>query len=85
MVDGKPMLVEAFPLGEFDVARDGIVFVSGKEQLDPWLGREPLYWRRSHFHWTPVAHRIAGEALARTILERQLLVPTTVQSARTAG
>ena len=73
LVDGTRTLVEAFPLGEFDVAREGIAFVSGKQLLDPWLDRELLYWTRSHFHWTPFSHRLSGEALARTILERRLL------------
>jgi lysophospholipase L1-like esterase len=73
-VDGKRALVEAFPIGQFDVAREGLAFVSGKEFLDPYLGRERLYWTRSHFHWTPFAHRVSGEALARVVLERKLLV-----------
>lgn len=66
-------LVDAFPLAEFDVNRPGLVFFSAKEVLDPYLGKEKLYWTRSHGHWTPLAHRLDGEALARIVLERNLL------------
>jgi lysophospholipase L1-like esterase len=72
-VDAEIRLAEAFPLAEFDVAREGLAFVSAKELLDPWMAREQLYWTRSHFHWTPFAHRLSGEALSRVILERKLL------------
>ncbi len=72
---GESRLVDAFPLAEFNVARGGLAFVSAKELLDPLEGHEQLYWTRSHFHWTPLAHRIAGEGIARVILERKLLQP----------
>lgn len=69
--DGK--LVDSFPLADFDVKRPGILYLPTKELLDPLEGKELLYWRRSHHHWTPLAHRLAGEELARRILAAGLL------------
>lgn len=66
-------LVDSFPLDLFDVKRPGILFVAPKEILDPLEGKELLYWRRSHHHWTPLAHRLAGEELAKRILAAGLL------------
>lgn len=66
-------LVDSFPLELFDVKRPGILFLSSKEILDPLEGKELLYWRRSHHHWTPLAHRLAGEELAKRILAAGLL------------
>jgi len=66
-------LVELFPLDEFDVQRPGIHFLAAKPLLDPEVGRTLLYYTRSHGHWTPAAHRIAGEALARLVVEQNLL------------
>jgi lysophospholipase L1-like esterase len=72
-VAGPTALVDTFPLAEFDVNRPGLVFFSAKEALDPYVGKDKLYWTRSHGHWTPLAHRLDGEALARIVLERDLL------------
>jgi len=72
-------LVDSFPIGEFDVKRPGIEFLAMKALLDPLESKRPLetkdllYWRRSHHHWTPLAHRISGEALAQRILAAGLL------------
>jgi lysophospholipase L1-like esterase len=66
-------LVELFPLDEFDVHRPGIHFLAAKPLLDPEVGRTLLYYTRSHGHWTPAAHRIAGDALARLVVEQDLL------------
>jgi hypothetical protein len=66
-------IAECFPLEEFDVHRPGLEFVSTYDLLQPWNGKELLYWRRSHHHWTPFAHRLAGEELARRILDKKLL------------
>lgn len=71
--DGKPALHELFPLDEFDVERPGIAFFPARSVLEPSLGREPLYHLRSHGHWTPYSHRLAGEALAALVVERGLL------------
>ena len=67
-----PQLVDRFPL-EFDVGLDGIDFLSAKQVLEPHLGEQPLYWLRSHRHWTPFSHRQSGRALAKRIDERGLL------------
>jgi lysophospholipase L1-like esterase len=66
-------LVEMFPLAEFDVHRPGLAFVSAKEVLDPSVGRELLYWRRSDGHWTPYASAASGRALADVIRRERLL------------
>lgn len=66
-------LLELFPLGDFDVARPGLAFFPAKSVLDPLAGKELLYYLRSHGHWTPLAHRLSGEALARVVVERGLL------------
>ena len=66
-------LAEWFLLELFDVHRPGFEFVSTIDLLRPWNGKELLYWRRSHHHWTPFAHRLAGEELARRILDKKLL------------
>ena len=62
-----PALRDAFPYGEFSVEQQGLKFVRCEEFLAPWLGKELLYWTRSHFHWTPFAHRLSGERLAEVI------------------
>lgn len=71
--DGSPMLVDKFPLGAFDTRRPGLAFLSMREILEPHLGRELLYWKRSHSHWTPFSHARSGEALAELVLRERLL------------
>lgn len=71
--DDPLRLVDVFPRERFDGEREGLLYVSSKEVLEPHLGETLLYWTRSHWHWTPFSHRLAGEALARRILERNLL------------
>jgi lysophospholipase L1-like esterase len=75
-IDGmKVVLVEMFPLAEFPTERPGLLFFSAKSVLDPAVGRELLYYLRSHGHWTPYSHRVDGEALAERILAAGLLAP----------
>lgn len=69
-VGSPPRLVDAFPRERLDLERPGLAYLSSKEVLEPHLGEELLYWTRSHWHWTPVSHRLAGEALADRILAR---------------
>ena len=68
-------LKEQFPLEQFDTNRRGISFLSGKKMLDPHVTKQPLFWdwRRSHGHWTAFSHELSGRALARLILDRNLL------------
>jgi hypothetical protein len=68
-------LVELFPIDRFDADRGGILFVPSREILLPYLesSDEQLYWNRSHGHWTPFSHRVAGGAMARAILESKWL------------
>lgn len=66
-------LLDQFPLETFDVGREGITFFPTRSVLEPQLGRTPLYHLRSHGHWTPESHRLAGESLARLVSERRLL------------
>lgn len=71
--DDRTKLIDAFPYEHFDVERPGLHFFAAKDILAPHSARELLYWERSHSHWTPFAHRLAGKALADLILSRQLL------------
>jgi GDSL-like Lipase/Acylhydrolase family len=64
-----PTLRDDFPYAEFPVDQEGMRFVRIEEFLSPWLGKELLYWTRSHFHWTPFAHRLSGERLAEVIAQ----------------
>jgi lysophospholipase L1-like esterase len=66
-------LYEVFPLAEFDVNRPGLVFLPAKSVLQPYVGHQLLYNERSHQHWTPLAHRLSGEALAKLVLDENLL------------
>jgi len=66
-------LFDAFPLAEFDVHRPGVHYLSAKVVLDPYVNDQPLYWRHSHGHWTPLAQRLDGEALADLITAEHLL------------
>ena len=71
---GNPnRLIDGFPFESFPVDRPAFAYISAKELLEPHLGKELLYWTRSHYHWTPFAHRQAGEALADRIVGQRLL------------
>lgn len=80
--DGPSMegmkLLDLFPLADFDVDRAGLAFFPAQSVLEPYAGKELLYYLRSHGHWTPLAHRLSGEAMARLIIDRQLLEPGAV-------
>jgi hypothetical protein len=67
------MLVDAFPLEEFDVQRPGLSYLPASSFLGPHLGLQPLYHLRSHMHWTPLSHRLSGQALAEVIDAQRLL------------
>jgi hypothetical protein len=66
-------LFEMFPLQEFDVYRKGISFFPAKRVLEPEVGKQLLYWKRSHGHWTPYSHALAGRALAELVFDERLL------------
>ena len=38
-------LLELFPLQLFDVDRPGVSFLSGRQLLEPDVGKELLYWQ----------------------------------------
>jgi hypothetical protein len=69
---GTHALVDALP-ARFNADQPGVVVLRAAEVLAPNVGRELLYWKRSHYHWTPLSHRIVGEALADLIESLQLL------------
>ncbi len=74
VVRPKPdRLVDQFPAAAFDLNREGIVYFSAKTQLDALYGKELLYHRNSHGHWTPKAHEVAGRELARLVRRKGLL------------
>ena len=66
-------LLDLFPMAEFPVDRPGLAFLSAKTVLDPLVGKQLLYHLRSHGHWTPLAHRLDGQALAKLVEEQSLL------------
>jgi len=70
---GPPVLVEHFPVDAIDLTRPGLRFVAAREALEPFRGTTLLYWTRSHGHWTPFSHAVAGRALASVILQEGLL------------
>ncbi len=71
--EDRKNLIEEFPLSYFDVSRPHIMFLSQKEVLEPFVGKELLYRRRSQTHWTPYSHEQAGKAIPKLILEHKLL------------
>jgi lysophospholipase L1-like esterase len=70
---GGERLIESFPIKDFDVSRPGLYFLDAKRLLDPSVGKESLYWLRSHFHWTPFSHGLSGKALAQLIRDEGML------------
>lgn len=66
-------LVDSFPYDKFDAERPGLALLPMIHLLRPHFGKEPLVHARSHRHWTPFAHRLSGEALARIMLDREFL------------
>ena len=60
-------LLELFPLEYFDTSQPGVYFLSGAEVLQPHVGQELLYRKRSHSHWTPYSHEVAAKRLARLV------------------
>ncbi|NNL67793.1 MAG: hypothetical protein HKP30_16210, partial [Myxococcales bacterium] len=68
-------LLELFPVDAFSLDREGFAFVPSQPLLEPHRETELLYHTRSHGHWTPFAHRVAGEALARAVIEAGWLRP----------
>ena len=83
---GVPLLVHSIPFERpdtrtladalprsFETAQEGVDVLYASGVLAPYVGREQLYWKRSHYHWTPTSHRLAGEALADLIDRRNLL------------
>jgi hypothetical protein len=71
-------LVELFPLEDFNVERPGVDFLAMKALLDPYEGRELLYYHRSHGHWTPFSHAVSGKAIAALIIAKRLLDPVPI-------
>lgn len=71
--DGKPELVEKFPAAEFDVRRARLAFLSMRDVLQPFMGRQQLYWEHSHSHWTPFSHERSGEALAQLLVDQRFV------------
>lgn len=66
-------LIELFPVEEFgEVA--GTELVLSRDVLLPHLEEgEQLYYDRSHGHWTPLSHELAGKLIADRIIQRRLL------------
>lgn len=73
-------LEDRFPYERFDFDRPGLHHFAAADVLRPIFGKQQLYWNRSHKHWTPLSHRLAGEGLANLIMEAKLLEPLTENS-----
>jgi len=65
----KSVLIDVFPLEYMDFMEPGVMIVSAKSVLEAEVGQRQLYWDRSHSHWTPDSHLLAGKALAKAIVE----------------
>lgn len=66
-------LIDVFPYRLLDFRQQGISCVRAAKHLAPYIGKEQLYWHRSHRHWTPFSHEVMGKAIAQHILENGLL------------
>jgi lysophospholipase L1-like esterase len=73
---GQVVLLDLFPLAEFDVHRPGLLYVPIAPVLEPFADEKLLYYLRSHSHWTPFAHELDGTTLADRIVAAGLLEPT---------
>jgi len=67
---GDRPIQDLFPGEYFDVDRPGLAVFKAIDVLGPHVGKEPLVFLRSHFHWTPFSHRLSGRALASLIEQR---------------
>jgi hypothetical protein len=82
----QPRLIDDFPRERFATDRLGLYYLADQPILEPYLGKRLLYWERSHRHWTPLSHELAGKALAELILRQGLLgPPAAVATSRSAG
>src|SRR5262249_53101326 len=88
----KPQLhlIDTFPRERFATGRPGLYYLADQDILEPYLGKQLLYWERSHSHWTPFSHELAGKALAELILRHGLLgppqpLPRAVDSSESVG
>jgi lysophospholipase L1-like esterase len=72
---GRDQLLTLFPFTSFATNQPGLGFVDARGFLEPWIGKQQLYWLRSHRHWTPFSHELSGKALAEYIETRGLLKP----------
>ena len=64
-------LDDRFPYEHFDSTH--VHVVSMAKHLAPFVGKELLYWQRSHAHWTPFSHSLSAKALSQVIVEQKLL------------
>ena len=71
--DGPGTLIDVFPYEEFGLEREGFAFLPATSFLEPHVGQRALYHLRSHMHWTPLANRLSGQALAELIVAQGLL------------
>ena len=77
LVGAGNKLIETFPEDLYPTDRPGFAFVPAKPLLEPYFGREPLYYLRSHGHWTPLSHKLAGKALAEAVMSKGMLKKTS--------
>jgi hypothetical protein len=76
----RPM-VDLFPYEQFDTNRPGLAVLPAIDLLEPYYGKQELVHRHSHRHWTPFAHRIAGDALTKLVLERGFVTDSSGRGA----
>jgi hypothetical protein len=74
-------MVDLFPYEQFDTNRPGLAVLPAIDLLEPYYGKQELVHRHSHRHWTPFAHRIAGDALTKLVLERGFVTDSSGRGA----
>lgn len=56
---------DGFPYAEWD--RPDVPLLRCKEFLAPLIDSHQLYYDQSHWHWTPLAHRVSAKQLAAVV------------------
>jgi hypothetical protein len=75
-----PDLTDSFPT--FDSNRNGFLLVSAKAALGARAGNDPLYYPRSHQHWTPLRRPVPNPP-ARSVRSRACPTPSASPSRST--
>jgi hypothetical protein len=69
-----PHFVDVFPASLIKKNEPNLYLLPATDFLAGHLGKEPIIWEHSHGHWTPMSHRLSGQAIAELIIREKLLV-----------